>query len=207
MAWMSEDDCKALFSKSEVLCWAYTQDDPENKVKEKAWKQLVKEFIRVEMTDPLELLNTFMIVKDPLLEAKLAIFESKHFMVFSFETEMNGSFKAFLSLSYYVMHFGAAENTCPLWHGLPTVNWNEELALGMTAFSEKSRYYQLYRYRKTDRFVPYFKRVKYGLLQFFVHAEQRRNQESYFYKLICSMDEDCELNVMIADRLPVSIDG
>jgi hypothetical protein len=79
---MSEDDCKALFSKLKMLCRAYTQDDPENKVKEKAWMQLVKEFIHVEMKDPLELLNTFMIVKNPLLEAKLAIFESKHFMVF-----------------------------------------------------------------------------------------------------------------------------
>jgi hypothetical protein len=59
---MSEDDCKALFSKFKMLCRAYTQDDPENKVKEKAWMQLVKEFIHVEMKDPLELLNTFMMM-------------------------------------------------------------------------------------------------------------------------------------------------
>jgi glutaredoxin-related protein len=204
---MSEDDCKALFSKFEVIRQAYTQDDHENKVKEKAWKQLVKEFIRVEMKDPLELLNTFMIVKNSHLDAKLAIFKSKHFMVFSLVTEMNGSLKAFLSLSDYVMHFDAAENTCRLRHGLPAVDWKEELALGMAAFSKKSRYYRSYRYGKTNRFVPYFKRVKYDPLQFLVHAEQRRNQESYFYKLISSMDEDCELNIMVADRLPVSIDG
>jgi hypothetical protein len=158
----------------------YTQDDPENKVKEKAWMQFVKEFIPVAMKDPLELLNTFMIVKNPLLEAKLAIFESKHFMVFSLATEMNGSLKAFLSLSDYVKHFGAAENTCRLRHGLLAVNWKEELVLGMAAFSEKSQYYWLYRYGKTDWFVPYFKRVKYGPLQFLVHPEQRRNQESCF---------------------------
>ena len=102
------------------------------------------------------------------------------------------------------MHFGTAENTCRVRHSLPVINWKEELALGMAAFSDKTRFYRSYRHGKTDRFVPFFNRIKSGPLQFIVHADQRKNQASYFYKLICSMGEDCHLNVMIADRLPVS---
>jgi hypothetical protein len=79
---MSEDDCKALFSKFEILCKAYKDEVPEDRVKQKkqkqaAWLELVKEFIKVEMKDPLELLNIYMRVPNPLLEAKLEIFKSK----------------------------------------------------------------------------------------------------------------------------------
>jgi hypothetical protein len=104
------------------------------------------------------------------------------------------------------MHFGLAENTCRLRHGLKVVDWKQELAKGMTAFSEKSGDYRSYRYGKTDRYVLYFKRVKYGPMQFLVHANPTRNQNSYFYKLISSMDEDSDINAAIADRLPVGIE-
>jgi hypothetical protein len=88
---MSEDDSKALFSMFEALCRTYTQDSPDQKLKENAWMQLVKEFIRIEMPDPLEQINAYMILKNPLLETKLAIFESKHCVLLHSTSVKNGS--------------------------------------------------------------------------------------------------------------------
>jgi hypothetical protein len=57
----------------------YSKKDPSatQGAKRSAWNQLVKEFLKVEMSDKLELPNLFMHMPNPYAEAKLQVFKGE----------------------------------------------------------------------------------------------------------------------------------
>jgi hypothetical protein len=99
---------------------------------------------------------------------------------------------------------GELENGCRTKHKLPEIDWTEEMKLGLNLFGEKSRGSRSTRFHKSDKLVLYFKTVCYGPLNFLVYADETKNQKSFFYSLIKSMDEDCEVNKDIAGAIAVS---
>jgi hypothetical protein len=93
---MKTSDYKALSStfdgvvravKSEMAKLATADDQAEMKLtrkatkkeKKKAWNRLIREFVRVEMKDRLELINFWLCMPNPLAAVKLDIFERQLF--------------------------------------------------------------------------------------------------------------------------------
>jgi hypothetical protein len=80
---MKKDQFRALFSKFQVLSKLYAKREPPATKAEKrsAWSELVNEFIRVEMSDPLEIPNLFMRMPNPYAKVKLDVFKGESLAV------------------------------------------------------------------------------------------------------------------------------
>jgi hypothetical protein len=93
---MKTSDYKALSStfdgvvravKNELAKLASANDQAEIKLarqasikeKKKAWNRLIREFVKVEMKDRLELINFWLCMPNPLAAVKLDIFERELF--------------------------------------------------------------------------------------------------------------------------------
>jgi hypothetical protein len=99
---------------------------------------------------------------------------------------------------------GDIENGCRLKHNLDEVDWEQELTIPTDLFGSKTRSARSQRLGRSNKMVLYFKTIAYGPLNYLVHADEKKNQNSYFYSLIKCMDEDSDVNRDLASRLIVS---
>jgi hypothetical protein len=103
-----------------------------------------------------------------------------------------------------ILHLGSLDNVKREQKNLTVIDWKEEKKLAREQFGRKTRDARRFELSKGKKTTPYFTHLPIGPLQYFFYIDEKKNEESAFFRAASSFEPDSEANKQVADKLYVS---